>query len=88
MRFAGEFYAAVCAGFYNKPVMAAAWCGFAALTLCIGFYLDSQRAFRFRNKPVEQVLAGQKPAVKWLLYYALVICILAGLIIQNGGFGG
>ncbi len=88
VRFAGEFYAAVCSGFYNKPVMAAAWCGFAALTLCIGFYLDSQRAFRFRNKPVEQVLAGQKPAVKWLLYYALVICILAGLIIQNGGFGG
>ena len=62
--------------------------GIAALVLCIAFYLDGQRAFRFKNKPVEQVLAGQKPAVKWLLYYALVVCILAGFIIQNGGFGG
>ena len=88
VRFAAEFYGAVCAGFYDKPVMAAAWCGFAVLTLCIGFYLDSQRAFHFKNKPVDLVLAGQKPAVKWLLYYALVLCILAGLIIQNGGFGG
>ena len=87
-RFAAELWGAIGAGFYNKAVMQLAWLGFAALVLCIAFYLDGQRAFRFKNKPVEQVLAGQKPAVKWLLYYALVVCILAGFIIQNGGFGG
>lgn len=88
VRFAGELWGAIGAGFYAKPVMQLAWLGFAALCLGIAFYLDSQRAFHYKNKPLEQVLAGQKPAVKWLLYYALVICILAGLIIQNGGFGG
>ncbi len=87
-RFAQEFFAAVAAGFYAKPIMELAWCAFAVFGLAILFYLDSQRFFRFKGKPVEMVLAGQKPAVKWLLYYALVLGILAGLIIQNGGFGG
>ncbi|MCI2047016.1 MAG: hypothetical protein LKJ90_04805 [Faecalibacterium sp.] len=87
-RFVQEFFAAVAAGFYAKPIMELAWCAFTAFGLAILFYLDSQRFFRFHGKPIEAVLAGQKPAVKWLLYYALVLGILAGMIIQNGGFGG
>jgi alginate O-acetyltransferase complex protein AlgI len=87
-RFGSEFLAAVAAGFYDKPIMELAWAAFSILCLAIGFYLDAQRFFVFKGKPVETVLAGQKPAVKWILYYALVLCIFAGLIIQNGGFGG
>lgn len=88
LRFAAELWQAIGSGFYAKAIMQLAWLGFAALGLFIGFYLDGQRFFRYKDKPIEKVLAGQKPLVKWLLYYALVLCILAGLIIQNGGFGG
>lgn len=86
-RFAAELWGAIAAGFYANGLMQLAWLAFAAFGLAVCFYLDGQRFFRFKGKPTEAVLAGQKPAVKWLLYYALVLGILVGLILQNGGFG-
>ncbi len=86
--FLSQLNSAVAAGFYQHQLLQIAYLLFAVFTLCIGFYLDSQRFFHFKDKPSETVLAGQKPAVKWLLYYILILCIFAGLIIQNGGFAG
>ena len=83
-----QFAAAVAAGFYDNPLMEAGWAVFAALGLAVLFRLDGQRFFRFGGRPAEAVMAAQKPAVRWLLYYVLVIGILIGLILQNGGFGG
>lgn len=87
-RFVTELWSAIAAGFYDKPIMQLAWLGFVAVGLFLGFYLDWQQFFHFKGKSADIVLAGQKRSVKWILYYALVICILAGLILQNGGFGG
>ncbi len=86
-RFASELWGAIAVGFYANSLMQLAYLAFLAFGLAVCFYLDGQRFFRFKDKPAETVLAGQKPAVKWLLYYALVLGILAGLIVQNGGFG-
>lgn len=87
-RFAGELWGAIAAGFYDKPIMQLAWIGFVLLGLGLGFYLDYQQFSKYKGKSAEVVLAGHKPAARWALYYTLVICILAGLILQNGGFGG
>ncbi len=88
VRFAGELWGAIATGFYAKPVMQIAWLAFVALGLTVGFWLDWQQFTHHKGRPVETVLAAQKPALRWALYYLLVICILAGLILQNGGFGG
>lgn len=87
VRFVTELWSAVGAGFYAHTLMQLAYLAFIALGLFVGFYLDGQRFFKFKDKGDEVVLAGQKPAVKWTLYYVLVVCILVGLIMQNGGFG-
>ena len=87
VRFVGELWGAIGAGFYTHTLMQLAYIAFVAFGLAVGFYLDGQRFFKFKDKGDEVVLAGQRPVVKWVLYYALVLGILVGLIIQNGGFG-
>ncbi len=86
-RFVTELWGAIGAGFYAHTLMQLAYIAFLAFGLFVGFYLDSQRFFHFKDKGDEVVLAGQKPVIKWVIYYALVLGILVGLIIQNGGFG-
>ncbi len=86
--FASQLNSAVAAGFYQHQLLQIAYLLFAIFTLGTGIYLDAQRFFHFKDKPSELVLATQKPALKWLLYYVLILCIFAGLMIQNGGFAG
>lgn len=87
-RFANEIWQAVLTGFYSEPRMALAFVALALFTLCLAFWFDWQRFFRFKGKREDLVLAGQTPAVRWALYYTLVLCIFAGLVVQSGGFGG
>ena len=84
-RFAGELYSAVYTAFYANPIMVAAYYAFVVLTLVLAFYLDTRRAFTYKNKPSEIALAGEKH--RWVVYYLLVVCLLAGYIMQSGGFG-
>ena len=65
--------------------MVAAYYGFLALVLALAFYLDTRRAFAFKNKPAEICLTGEKH--RWAVYYALVTALLVGYIMQSGGFG-
>lgn len=87
-RFAAESWQAVLAGFYAQPLMAAAFWAFLAFTFALAVWFDWQRGFRFKNKSEEVVLQSQTPAVRWALYYVLVLACFAGLLMQNGGFGG
>ena len=87
-RFASESWQAILSGFYAQNLMAIAWVLFLTLTLSLAFWLDTKRNFQFKNKDEERVLAAQKPLVRWVLYYALVLFIFAGLVMQNGGFAG
>ena len=87
-RFAAESLQAIYGGFYANPLMAAAWVVMVCLSLGLAFWLDWQRNFHFKNKSEELVLQAQRPALRWVLYYALVLLSFAGLIMQSGGFGG
>lgn len=84
-RFAAELYAAASNGFYANAIMVAAYYAFTALVLALAFYLDARRAFAFKNKPAEICLAKEEH--RWAIYYALVIALLIGYIMQSGGFG-
>lgn len=86
-RFAAEVTDAISTGFYSDSRMIAAYILFVLFGLVMGFRLDWIRFSKFKSRPSEQMLAAQSPTVRWILYYVLVICILIGLIIQNGGFG-
>ena len=84
-RFAGELYSAVYTGFYANAIMVAGYYAFLLAALALALRLDARRAFRYKNKPSEVALAGEKH--RWALYYLLVIFLLAGYILQSGGFG-
>ena len=84
-RFAAELYAAASNGFYANAIMVAAYYAFTVLVLALAFYLDARRAFAFKNKPAEICLTKEKH--RWSVYYALVIALLIGYIMQSGGFG-
>ena len=82
---AGELYSVVYTAFYANTIMVAAYYAFVAVVLVLAFWLDIRRAFQYKNKPSEIALAGERH--RWVLYYLLVICLLAGYILQSGGFG-
>ena len=65
--------------------MVAAWYVFAAAVLALAFYLDWRRCFGYKNKPAEVALAGEKH--RTVIYDLLVVALLAGYIMQSGGFG-
>ena len=83
-RFAAELYSAVYTAFYANTLMVAGYYVFAVLALALAFWLDRRRAFVYKNKPAELCLAAEKH--RWVLYYLLVIFLLAGYIMQSGGF--
>ena len=55
-----------------------------ACALALAFWLDYRRCFRYKNRPSELALAGEKS--RTLLYLLLVCFLLVGFILQNGGF--
>ena len=87
-RFAGEAYRAIYDGFYANGLMVAGYYLFATLALALAFWLDARRCFRFRNAPAEETLAALPGAKRQAVYYLLVCFVLAGYILQGGGFGG
>lgn len=84
-RFGSELYAAAYNGFYANPVMVAGYYGFLLAALALAVWLDYRRAFAHKNKPAEVALAAETH--RTALYYLLVVLILAGYIMQSGGFG-
>lgn len=85
-RFAAEAYGAVYAAFYPHPLMVAGYYAFLAAALALAFWLDARRALLYKNKPAEDCLAAEPH--RNAVYYLLVVFLLLGYIMQNGGFGG
>ena len=83
-RFAAELYSAVYTAFYANPIMVAFYYAFTVFGLALCFVLDHRRAFIYKNKPSEVCLAAEK--CRWVVYYLLVLGLLAGYIMQSGGF--
>lgn len=87
-RFAAEVWQAVYTGFYANDLMVAAWFAFTAFVLLLSFWMDWQCFCYYDEDGSEAMLAAQPKLRRWVLYYLLVLCIFAGMIIQNGGFAG
>ena len=70
--------------FYANPLLVAFYYAFTVFGLAFCFVLDHRRAFIYKNKPSEVCLAAEK--YRWVVYYLLVLGLLAGYIMQSGGF--
>lgn len=67
--------------------MVAAYFVFLAAVLAIAFFADWRQCFRHRDQHISLALAKLRPAARWAVYYLLIGCILAGAVMQSGGFG-
>ena len=85
-RFAAEAYGAVYAAFYPHPLMVAGYYAFLLAVLALAIWFDARRALVYKNKPAEDCLAAEPH--RTAVYYLLVVFLLVGYILQNGGFGG
>ena len=83
-RFGRELYSAIYTAFYTNRLMVYFYLAFLACALALAFWLDYRRCFRYKNRPSELALAGEKS--RTLLYLLLVCFLLVGFILQNGGF--
>ena len=82
-----DIYAGVRAGFDATPVLIYAYIAFCVLGLAILIALDCIRYFRLKGKSLTVALDRMKPGARWLCYYALIALIMAGFIMNNGGYG-
>ncbi len=80
-------YNSVKAGFDATPMLIYAYIAFCALGLAILFFMDWTRFKKLKGKCLTNWLDSLKPWQRWLCYYALVGLIMAGFIMNNGGFG-
>lgn len=85
--FGRGVYNAVKSGFDATPMLIYAYIAYNVLTLAILMFMDWYRHFRLKGKCLTNGLDRQKPAVRWLCYYVMIGLIMAGFIMNNGGFG-
>lgn len=85
--FAGDLYKAVATGFDATPLLIYAYLAFCTLTTAIIVYMDWYRQFKLKGKCLTTVFLTMKQPYRLLCYYILVGLIMAGFIMQNGGYG-
>ena len=85
--FTASLYNAVKTGFDATPILIYGYMAFVAITLAILLFMDWYRHFKLKGKCLTKGLDSLKPAARWLCYYALIAFIMAGFIMNNGGFG-
>ncbi len=85
-RLGAELYGVVFDHFYAHPLMVGGYYAFLAAALALAFWLDARRALVYQNRPAEDCLGAEKH--RTAVYYLLVVFLLVGYILQNGGFGG
>ena len=85
--FGTSLYNAVKTGFDATPLLIYAYMAFVVLALAVMLYMDWYRHFKLKGKCLTNGLDKMKPALRWLCYYGLIAFIMAGFIMNNGGFG-
>lgn len=85
--FVQSFVRAVENGFYTRPIMVAAYCAYIVLVLGIGLFADWVQIFRLRDRHISTAIGTLPRVRRWVCYYALLALILAGFVMQSGGFG-
>ena len=85
--FMSDMYNAIAAGFDATPLLIYAYIAYSVLVTAIIVYMDWYRQFRLKGKCLTTVFLTMKQPYRILCYYILVGLIMAGFIMQNGGYG-
>lgn len=85
--FAGGVYNAVKTGFDATPLLIYAYIAFCRAGLALLIYSDLYRYFRLKGKCLTTAFDRMGKAKRWLCYYILIAFIMAGFIMNNGGYG-
>ncbi len=85
--FAGGLYNSVKYGFDATPLLIYAYMAFNAAGLALLIAMDFYRHFRLKGKCLTLAFDKMPKWQRWLCYYCLIAFIMAGFIINNGGYG-
>ncbi|MBE6887242.1 MAG: MBOAT family protein [Ruminococcaceae bacterium] len=85
--FVDDLYKSIAAGFDATPLLIYAYIAYSVLVTAIIVYMDWYRQFRLKGKCLTTVFLTMKQPYRILCYYILVGLIMAGFIMQNGGYG-
>ena len=85
--FISGLFSAVKAGFDATPLLMYAYIAFNVVSLSVLIAIDCIRCFGMKDACLTGVFDRMKPWQRWLCYYGLVALIMAGFIMNNGGYG-
>ena len=74
-------------GFDATPILIYAYMLFCLITASIMIFMDCYRNFNLKGKCLTVAFLTMKPWKRWLCYYTLLAFIMAGFILNNGGYG-
>ena len=83
----GGLYNAVKTGFDATPLLIYAYIAFNIVSVTVLVVIDCIRCFGMKDGCLTGVFDKMKPWQRWLCYYGLVALIMAGFIMNNGGYG-
>lgn len=85
--FADGLYSAVKGGFDATPLLIYAYIVYCLAAVAILVFMDFYRNFKLKGKCLTTAFMTLKPYQRWLCYYILLAFIMAGFIMNNGGYG-
>jgi hypothetical protein len=85
--FVSDVFRAVGHGFDFTPILIFGYIAYCVLVVAITVGMDLYRYFVLKGQCLTNAFATMKWPVRYICYYALVALIMAGFIMQNGGYG-
>lgn len=85
--FSTNLYNGIKSGFDATPILIYGYIAFCIAGLAILIFMDLWRYFKLKGKCLTTSFSKMKPIQRWLCYYVLIAFIMAGFIMNNGGFG-
>ena len=85
--FISDVFRAVGHGFDFTPILIFGYIAYCAMVVAITVGMDLYRYFVLKGACLTNAFATMKWPLRYLCYYALVALIMAGFIMQNGGYG-
>ena len=85
--FVSDMFNAIATGFDATPLLIYAYIAYSILVTAVIVYMDWYRQFKLKGKCLTQAFDKMKPAVRLFCYWGIVMLVLAGFIMQNGGYG-
>lgn len=85
--FKADLFNAVASGFDATPSLMLGYCVYCVLAVAIIVYMDWVRQFKLKGKCLTLAFKDMKIIPRFICYYILIAFIMAGFIMQNGGYG-